>query len=129
MAPAAETPSQRAQELVERVVEALGLEATVEVREDAETLTAEVHGDSDDLGLLIGRHGQTIDALQHLAYRTAFRGDTERKRLVVDAAGYRERREATSRRTAKATSPTAGWWSRRSRPERFTFYTGAPLNA
>ncbi|MEA2391255.1 MAG: spoIIIJ-associated protein [Solirubrobacteraceae bacterium] len=97
MAPAAETPSERAQELVERVVEALGLEASVEVREDAETLTAEVHGDSDDLGLLIGRHGQTIDALQHLAYRTAFRGDGDRKRLVVDAAGYRERREATLR--------------------------------
>jgi spoIIIJ-associated protein len=97
MTPPADSPVERTQELVEQVVAALGLEGSVEVREDEETLTAEVHGDGDDLGLLIGRHGQTIDALQHVAYRTAFRGEGERKRLVVDAAGYRERREAALR--------------------------------
>ena len=47
--------------------------------------------DGEDLGLLIGRHGQTIDAIQHLAYRIAYRGEDERKRVTVDAAGYRER--------------------------------------
>ena len=44
--------------------------------------------------MLIGRHGQTIDAIQHLAYRIAYRGSDERKRVTVDAAGYRERRAA-----------------------------------
>ena len=43
-------------------------------------------------GLLIGRRGQTIDALQLLCYRAAFRGISDRKRVQVDAAGYRERR-------------------------------------
>ena len=46
----------------------------------------------DDLALLIGHHGQTIDAIQHLAYRIAYHGVEERKPLTVDAAGYRERR-------------------------------------
>jgi spoIIIJ-associated protein len=80
----------RVRELLERIAAAAGVAATVEVREGAEGLTAEYVG--DDLGVLIGHHGQTIDAIQHLAYRFAVVGDEERKRVVVDAAGYRERR-------------------------------------
>ena len=53
-----------------------------------------------DLDTNIGKHGSTIDALQHLAARIAFRGQGDRKSVVVDAAGYRERREATLRRAA-----------------------------
>ncbi len=50
----------------------------------------------DDLGMLIGRHGQTIDAIQYLANAILFRGRyDERKPVVVDAAGYRDRRQAT----------------------------------
>ena len=51
--------------------------------------------DGEDLGLLIGRRGQTIDAVQLLCYRVAFRGRGDRKRVSVDAAGYRERRRET----------------------------------
>ena len=51
-------------------------------------------------GAVIGKHGTTIDALQHLAVRIAFRGLSERKSVVVDAAGYRERREGVLRRSA-----------------------------
>jgi spoIIIJ-associated protein len=71
------------------------------VEEDAEAIRATVAG--DDLALLIGRHGQTIDALQLLCYQAAFRGDGERKRVIVDAAGYREkRREVLERRADRA---------------------------
>jgi spoIIIJ-associated protein len=80
----------RVREMLERVVEAVGVEATVDVVEDGDGLRANVEG--EDLGLLIGRHGQTIDAIQHLAYRIAYRGADERKRVTVDASGYRERR-------------------------------------
>ena len=52
------------------------------------------------LGLLIGRRGQTIDAMQLLCYRAAFRGRGDRKRVSVDAAGYRERRRETVERQA-----------------------------
>lgn len=82
--------SERLRAMVERVVEGLGLDGTVDVNDDGETLTATVSG--EDLGLLIGRHGETIDALQHLAVRIAGGHGEDRRRVVIDAAGYRERR-------------------------------------
>jgi spoIIIJ-associated protein len=88
---------------MERILDAGGVEATIEVREDADGLHAEFVGDGDDLGLLIGHHGQTIDAIQHLAYRIASQntGPTHpRVSVLVDAAGYRERRAGALRATA-----------------------------
>jgi spoIIIJ-associated protein len=93
-----EEPAERVRGLLERVAAELDLEATVEISEDDEEIRAVVHG--DDLGLLIGKHGATIDALQHLAARIAFRGQADRKSVVLDAAGYRERREAALQRAA-----------------------------
>jgi spoIIIJ-associated protein len=84
-------PLERVRELVEGVLDELDLEGEVEVREDEERIEATVDGD-EDYGLLIGKRGQTIDALQLLCYQAAFRGLRERKRVVLDAAGYRERR-------------------------------------
>jgi spoIIIJ-associated protein len=84
-------PAKRVRTIVERVLDDLDLDGSVEISEDDETIVAVVEGD-DDYGLLIGRRGQTIDALQLLCYQAAFRGMHERKRVVVDAAGYRERR-------------------------------------
>ena len=91
-------PAERVRAVVARVVAALGLHATVDVHETEEEIRATVNG--DDLGLLIGRHGATIDALQHVAMRAAFHGLAEHKAVVVDAAGYRERREAALKRAA-----------------------------
>lgn len=91
-------PAERVRQLVARVVSELELRASVEVIETDEEIRAVVNG--EELGLLIGRHGSTIDALQHLATRAAFRGVVEHKRVVVDAAGYRERRDAQLRRAA-----------------------------
>jgi spoIIIJ-associated protein len=85
-------PAERVRDAVERIVAALGLQAEVQVEEHDDTIRANLEG--EDLGLAIGRHGQTIDAIQHLAYRLAFRDDDERKRVEVDAAGYRDRRAA-----------------------------------
>jgi spoIIIJ-associated protein len=86
-----EEPAERVRELVERVLDELDLDGEVEIYEGDEAIEAVVEGD-DDYGLLIGRRGQTIDALQLLCFQAAFRGMKERKRVVVDAAGYRERR-------------------------------------
>jgi spoIIIJ-associated protein len=94
-----EQPVDRVREVVGRVIEALGLDATVEVSETAEEIRATVDG-PDEMGRLIGRHGQTIDALQHLAWRAAFHDRDERKSVVVDAAGYRGRREEALHRQA-----------------------------
>lgn len=91
-------PAERVRAILERVVDALEVEAQVEVDEDPEQIVGRVEG--EDVGLLIGRRGQTIDAVQLLCYRAAFRGLQERKRVVVDAAGYRERRQEAIERQA-----------------------------
>ena len=95
----------RVHELLERILDAVGVDATVHVEEDAEEVRAQLEG--DDLGLIIGRHGQMIDAIQHIAYRVAGRGTTSRKRVVVDAAGYRERRAVALRAAADQAAETA----------------------
>ena len=91
-------PAERVRAFLSRVVVALDLRASVDIEEDDEELRATVNG--DDLGLMIGKHGSTIDALQHLAQRIAYHGSADRKSVVVDAAGYRERREGVLRRAA-----------------------------
>ena len=60
--------------------------------EPAERVRALVDRVLDELGILIGRRGQTLDALQLLCYRAASMGVSDRKRVTIDAAGYRERR-------------------------------------
>ncbi len=98
-------PAERVRELMERIAAEAGVAATVEVNEGDEGVSARFVG--DDLGLLIGHHGETIDAIQHLAYRIAFRGLDDRKRVVVDAAGYRERRAVALRAAADQAAETA----------------------
>ena len=81
-------------EVVEHILEAIGVRARIEIEEDEERMTATVVG--GELGLVIGKHGQTIDAIQYLAHAVVWRGrGDERKPVVVDAAGYRARREET----------------------------------
>ena len=81
-------------DVVQRILEAIGVQARLEIVETDETVTATIVG--RELGLAIGKHGQTIDAIQYLANAAVWRGrGDERKAVVVDAAGYRARREAT----------------------------------
>jgi spoIIIJ-associated protein len=75
------------------VCTALGAPVRIEIHDEEEQLTATLTG--PDLGLVIGKRGQTIDAIQYLATAIVFRGMDERKSIVVDAAGYRDRRRAT----------------------------------
>jgi spoIIIJ-associated protein len=81
-------------EVVERMLEAISVRGRVEISEDDESLQATVVG--RELGLVIGKHGQTIDAIQYLVNAIVWRGHgDDRKPVVVDAAGYRARRDAT----------------------------------
>ena len=77
-------------EFLERLVSLMGLEATIETFDRPEALVAQIGG--DDLGILIGRHGQTIDALQYLAAIVVNRSRRSRRQVIVDAEGYRDRR-------------------------------------
>ena len=98
-------PIDRVTALLDELVEALDLDAEIIVDETDAEIFARVEG--DELGLLIGRRGQTIDAVQLLCYRVAFRGRGERKRVSVDAAGYRERRRDTVERQAERAAERA----------------------
>jgi spoIIIJ-associated protein len=89
-------------DLLDHIVEGLGLEATVVIDSNDEALTGTLQG--DELGIFIGRHGQTIDAVQHLAQRILLADpEIERRRIVVDAEGYRaRRREALEKQADQA---------------------------
>jgi spoIIIJ-associated protein len=92
------TASARVRALLGHVVDGLGLDAAVQLVESGERVTATVTG--DDLGLLIGRHGHTIDAVQYLANAIVHRHEDAPVEVVVDAQGYRARRERTLRDVA-----------------------------
>jgi spoIIIJ-associated protein len=93
-----EDPAAVLRELLEEIVDSLGLEVDVRVEQSEGTLTGSVEG--EDVGLFIGRRGQTIDAVQHLAQRIAFHGGSREARVTIDADGYRERRAEVLRSIA-----------------------------
>ena len=95
----------RVRDLLEQVNTALGLEAEVEVNEEDGQIRGVLRG--DDLGLFIGRHGQTIDAVQHLAFKVAAQGRSPAPRVEVDAAGYRDRRRQALERQAEQAAADA----------------------
>ena len=98
------SPEAKLRELVETVCSGVGLRATVTVSHADEVLVARISG--SDLGLLIGKRGQTIDAIQYLA-NAALRADGVAREVVVDAAGYRARRQATLERAAEEAAQEA----------------------
>jgi spoIIIJ-associated protein len=92
-------PVEALEELLEEVVDGLGLDAEIHVKERGGILTGRLEG--EDVGLFIGRHGQTIDAVQHLAQRIVFPDGPSSVRVVIDANGYRERRAESLRAEAE----------------------------
>ncbi len=88
------SPSAKLREVLEHVCAALGAPCTIDITEDDEVISATLTG--PDLGLVIGKRGHTIDAIQYLANTILWRGaEGERKEVVVDAAGYRDRRRGS----------------------------------
>lgn len=88
------TPAAQLRELLDRVCEALGAPCAVSITEDDEALFATLSG--PELGLVIGKRGHTIDAIQYLANAVLWRGrEGGRKDVIVDAAGYRDRRRSS----------------------------------
>jgi spoIIIJ-associated protein len=76
----------------------MGLSAQIRITQGADGLQGEITG--DDLGILIGRRGQTIDALEYLAGIAVYPGGRARKHIELDAEGYKERRRRQIERVA-----------------------------
>lgn len=85
-------------EVLEAIVSAFALDATVDLDERDGEIHAELVG--DDVSVMIGHHGRTLEAIQHLAYRVAFKGGAPRGRVTVDAGGYHQRRAVALRSVA-----------------------------
>ena len=91
--------AERLEDLLHDIADGLQLDATVSVELADGTLTGRLDG--EDLGSFIGRRGQTINAVQHLAQRIVLRGADGWIRVVIDADDYRERRAETLRADAE----------------------------
>jgi spoIIIJ-associated protein len=91
-------PVEALEELLEEIADGLRLDVDVKVDERDGVLDGRLEG--EDVGLFIGRHGQTIDAVQHLAQRIVFPDGPSSVRVVIDANGYRERRAEALRADA-----------------------------
>ena len=88
------SPAARVREILERIVRTIGVQCRIDVDDRGDVIVATCSG--RDLGMLIGKHGQTIDAIQYLVNAIVSKGgDVDRREVVVDAAGYRARRQAT----------------------------------
>lgn len=95
-----------ARDVLAELLEKMGIEATVQVRraeaaeeeEDAPPWILDIQG--RDLGILIGRHGETLDALQYITRLIVSREIQTRANIVVDVEGYKNRRESSLRKLA-----------------------------
>jgi spoIIIJ-associated protein len=109
--------SDSSREIVERIAAGIGADVSISARERDGVVTVTCSG--PDVALFIGKHGQTIDAIQYLAnaITRAHGGDHE---VVVDAAGYRARRTATLEGIARRTAQRVAATGRRSELEPMT---------
>ncbi|HKA86279.1 MAG TPA: RNA-binding cell elongation regulator Jag/EloR [Haliangiales bacterium] len=86
--------AERAREVLVGILERMGIDATIDVREEGERTLLDIHG--PEAGLVIGKKGQTLEALQYLVSKVVHRDEPEGFHpIVVDSEGYRARREAT----------------------------------
>ena len=104
----------------ERVLWGMGLKTRVKITEDDEQFYVDISG--DDLGILIGRRGQTLDALEYLAGIAAFPPGSQRKHVEVDAEGYKGRRRNQIERLALHKADEV---AKRGRPARLNPMTSA----
>ncbi|MBQ6256037.1 MAG: protein jag [Clostridia bacterium] len=87
-----ETAAGRAQEFLQELTQFMGVNVSVAVATDEEG-NVRVNMDGDTLGILIGRRGETLDALQYLTSLRVNRGQSNYTRVTLDTEGYRAKRE------------------------------------
>lgn len=92
-------PVATARAFLESVFAAMKLDVKIEKMTGVDQITLNLRG--EDLGVLIGKHGQTLDALQYLTNLAAHRDCDERVRIIIDVEDYRKRREETLARLAQ----------------------------
>ncbi len=111
--------AEKAEKTLREILSFLGMEPKIQVKDEPERLLLSFHGDGS--GLLIGRKGQTLDALEYLVNKIVHKGAEDKKKIVVDTENYRARREEALIKLAKRMGEKA---KRSGKP-----VTMSPLNA
>lgn len=94
-----DNPGQRAMEFLEGLVKHFKINPKIEMIEEQDTINIRFEG--KNVGALIGKHGSTLDAIQYLTSLVVNRGVENYKRIILDAEGYRKKREEALERLAK----------------------------
>jgi len=100
-----ERKSSKAKMVLEDILKRLRVEATVELKEDSDLIFLDIKGDGS--GLLIGRRGQTLNALQYIINKIASKDPQDKRQVIVDTESYRERRKELLISLAKRLSEKA----------------------
>lgn len=101
------SPSGKAKAFLEDFLEKFGTPATITMNEDAETKTLNIQLSGNNMGVLIGRRGDTLDAIQYLTGIVANRDEEHRWRVNIDSENYREKRAGTLEALAEKTAQRA----------------------
>lgn len=116
-----------AADYITSILKNMGLDTTLNVTENEEGAVIEIFGDTT--GTIIGRRGETLDAIQYLASMTANKGDKEYYRISVDSCGYREKRKAILEDLAAKISKTVIRTGRTSSLEPMNPYEGRIIHS
>ena len=94
----AEEAAAKAKAFLQDVLRNMGIEVMIEKMIKSDKIILHLHG--KNLGILIGKHGQTLDALQYLTNLTTNQGEETRYFIMLDVENYRQRREETLKQLA-----------------------------
>ena len=94
----AEEAPAKAKAFLQEVLKNMGIDVVIEKMIKSDKVLLHLHG--KNLGILIGKHGQTLDALQYLTNLTTNQGETTRHFIMLDVENYRHRREETLKQLA-----------------------------
>src|SRR3989339_53027 len=100
--PQGQSEAIRAMELVEGILSRMSIPARVRLQETPEMIIVKIEGDGD--GLLIGKRGQNLDAIQYIVNKAVHHSITESRRIIIDTEEYRKRREQSLLTTAMQTA-------------------------
>lgn len=97
----AQTLDMKAKSFLDEVFKAMGMEVIIDAKYDDIESTMDIVLSGDDMGVLIGKRGQTLDSLQYLVSLVVNKGEEKYIRVKVDTENYRERRKETLENLAK----------------------------
>lgn len=95
------TAKERAEEFLEKVFAAMEIQVNLNITENVDDKVMNIDLSGEDMGVLIGKRGQTLDSLQYLVSLVVNKGEEDYVRVKVDTENYRQRRKDTLENLAK----------------------------